>query len=192
MKDTVITAGRIRLSPFDQRHLSLEYVSWLNDEALMRYSEQRHRLHTPESCREYLASFAGTPHYFWAIEALDLDGLHIGNLNAYVDRHNGLADMGILIGHAAARRRGYGQLAWNAALSHLMNQAGLRKVTAGMMAENAAMICIAERSSMLPDGCRRRHFVRNGTEVDMVYWAAFSRPGQPPFATATPTPEAGR
>ncbi|MBU1042432.1 MAG: GNAT family N-acetyltransferase [Proteobacteria bacterium] len=189
MINAVLTAGRVRLAPFEQRHLSPEYVSWLNDQDLMSCSEQRHRQHTLESCRTYWEGFSGTPHCFWAIEALDLGGLHIGNLNAYIDRANGIADMGLLIGHSRARRKGYGQLAWNTALSHLLNQTEIRKVTAGAMAVNEGMLRIAEHSGMHQDGCRSRHFMREGKEVDLVYWAAFSRPTQPHIPTTQPKPD---
>lgn len=184
----VVEAGRVRLTPFAERHLTPEYVSWLNDGELMRHSEQRHRRHTLESCRAYWESFQGTPHRFWAVEALDMDGLHIGNLNAYVDERNGLADMGVLIGHRAARRKGYGQEAWNAALFHLLSQPGMRKVTAGMMALNAGMLSVAQRSGMVRDGRRARHLLCDGAEVDVCYWAAFSGATPPGLGHGAPAP----
>lgn len=174
MDEASISSERVRLTPFSKRHLTAEYVAWLNDPTLMRYSEQRHREHTLASCKAYWEGFRGTPHHFWAIEAVDLGGLHIGNLNAYVDANNSLADMGILIGHASAQRKGYGLLAWKAALAHLMRAEAVRKVTAGTMATNAGMNRLAQRSGMREDGRRSRHYICDGQEVDIVYWAAFA------------------
>src|SRR5688500_17975894 len=98
-----IRTPRLVLTPFAERHLTATYVAWLNDREFMRYSEQRHKTHTLASCRAYWRSFADTPHYFWAMEET-ANGLgHIGNMNAYVDQHNGLADLGILIGSPHAK-----------------------------------------------------------------------------------------
>lgn len=171
-----IEKGRVRLTPFTERYLTPEYVSWLNDKQLTRYSEQRHRLHTLESCRTYMLGFLGTAHHFWAIEATDRDGLHIGNLNAYVDEHNGLADLGILIGHAAAQRQGYGLEAWKAALGYLAALPGLRKLTAGMLSNNARMVALAQKTGMVEDGRRKNHYLWEGCAMDVIHMALFTSP----------------
>jgi ribosomal-protein-alanine N-acetyltransferase len=171
----VLETPRLRIEPFAvERQLSARYVGWLNDPELTRFSEQRHRQHTLESCRQYAASFDDTPHYFWAVLAVDptrpaLD--HIGNMNAYVTPAHGLADVGILIGERAAAGRGYATEAWMAVCDFLLRTAGLRKVTAGCLAVNAAMLRVMDRAGMQEDGRRLRHHLWNGQEVDVVHRA---------------------
>ena len=173
MAEAVVDAERIRLVPFCEEFLSGDYVAWLNDKELMRYSEQRHREHTLASCRAYLESFRGTPNYFWAVVRRE-DGAHIGNLNVYVDVNNSTADMGLLIGRADAAGRGYGLEAWTVAMGFLIDELGLRKVTGGAMSDNKAMVKIMRRSGMEPDGVRKRQFLRRGGEVDAEYWCLFA------------------
>lgn len=171
-----LTTARLTLVPFAERHLTQAYVDWLNDKALMRYSEQRHRHHSLESCRAYWESFAGTPHVFWAVEAT-ADGLgHVGNITVTVDPRNEVADVAILIGAAAARGRRYGLEAWRAVLTHLIADRGLRKVTAGTLAINQGMRAILRDAGMVEDGCQRRQFLVDGQEVDVVYAATFRNP----------------
>jgi [ribosomal protein S5]-alanine N-acetyltransferase len=167
---------RLRIVPFSGEHLTPRYASWLNDPEVVHYSEQRHRLHTPETCHQYFESFAGTPHFFWAVLVKDSPLGHIGNLNAHVDRANRLADVGILIGERRAWRRGYGLEAWRAVCGYLLGEAGLRKVTAGAMAANTAMLRIMENSGMIEDGRRIRHYLLDGREVDIVHAALFADP----------------
>ncbi|SDE00327.1 GNAT family N-acetyltransferase [Rhodospira trueperi] len=169
----ILRTARLTLEPLSERHVTERYVAWLNDPVLMRFSEQRHRQHTIESCRAYRDSFAGTPNHLWAIEETDQGLGHIGNINAYVDVPNSLADVGILIGAAAARGGGFGLEAWLAVLDHLMNTQGLRKVAAGCIAENTAMLRIMEGSGMVEDGRRRCHYLVDGRDVDIVHAAAF-------------------
>ena len=140
----------------------------------MKFSEQRHHTHTLQSCAAYANSFESTPNYYWAIEKKDKKLGHIGTINAYINVANKTADIGLLIGDADAHGQGYGLEAWLAVIDFLFNTCSIRKVTAGTMATNAAMLHIMERSGMLADGVRKRHFLdTNNAEVDCVYTAAF-------------------
>lgn len=167
-----IPTERLVLVPFDERHLSDRYVGWLNDSGIMRYSEQRHRRHTLEGCREYWQSFRETPNFFWAIE-LKEGGVHIGNMNAYVDTANQLADLGILIGEKGTQGKGVGGEAWEAACAFLFIERNIRKITAGTLAVNKAMCALAHRAGMVADGVRHRHYLWEGQEMDVVHFALF-------------------
>jgi [ribosomal protein S5]-alanine N-acetyltransferase len=169
-----IETARLRIVPFSETYLTPRYAAWLNDPEVVRYSEQRHRHHTIESCRDYWYSFAGTPHHFWAILASEGQLGHIGNINTYVDEKNRLADVGILIGEKAAWGQGYGVEAWSAVCNHLLNEKGMRKVTAGTIAVNKGMLRIMERSGMVADGRRLRHYLFEGEETDVVHMALFN------------------
>lgn len=171
-KSPDIKTKRLLITPFSERHLTLRYVGWLNDPEVVRFSEQRHRKHTLESCRAYWQSFEGTPHYFWAIE-LQKTREHIGNINAYVDPSNQLADVGIIIGEKEAWVRGYGFEAFHAVFHFLLHEAGLRKVTAGTLAVNTPMLRIMARMNMREDGRRIKHYLCEGQEVDLVHQALF-------------------
>jgi RimJ/RimL family protein N-acetyltransferase len=168
-----IHTQRLCILPFQEKHLTTRYVSWLNDPEVVRYSEQRHRVHSLQSCRAYWESFAKSANFFWAIETLEFDWGHIGNINAYVDSRNRLADIGVLIGEKGAWRRGYGGEAFAAVCGFLFNACKLRKITAGTVAPNTPMLRIMQRSGMMPDGKRRRHFLLDGREVDVIHMAVF-------------------
>ena len=164
----VLSGEKCRLEPFEAKHLSERYVGWLNAPDVVRHSEQRHRRHDLASCRSYAASFEGSPHFFWAIMAND-DALgHIGNINAYVDSINRVADVGIMVGERAAWGRGYGTDAWLAACRYLLLKLNLRKVTAGTLGNNLGMLSVMKRSGMREEGRRRRQALWEDTEVDVV------------------------
>lgn len=169
----VIETQRLRIIPFSEEYLTPRYVSWLNDPEVVRYSEQRHRAHTLESCREYMNSFVDTPNYFWALVARDPELEHIGNINAYMDTHHKIADVGILVGEKRAWQQGYGLEAWNAVCSYLLRIANLRKVTAGTLSVNTSMLSIMRRAGMIDDGKRIRHCLYEGKEVDVIHMALF-------------------
>jgi len=169
----LLRAGRLSLRPFAPAFLAPRYVAWLNDPEVVRYSEQRHRMHSLESCRAYVESFAGTPHHLWAIVANEPSLGHIGNLAATVDAPNAVADLAIVVGERAVWGRGYGAEAWQAACDWLLGDGGMRKVTAGTMAENKGMLAIMRKCGMVEEGRRRDQFLLEGHPVDAVEVALF-------------------
>ena len=169
-----VKTERLLLEPFSEKFLTRRYVAWLNDDAVTAFSRHRHGRNTIASCREYFNGMLKAGNVLWAMIVRDDPSLgHIGNIAAYLDRANGIADVTILIGEPAAQGRGYASDAWLAACDWLFEKAGMRKITAGTMETNAAMLAIMKRAGMVEDGRRARHFLQGGGEVDLVYAALF-------------------
>ena len=173
VESPVIETPRLRIVPFSEKYLTPRYVGWLNDPVVVRYSEQRHRKHTLESCRQYWQSFIDSPHIFWAVTAVDPSLGHIGNMNAHIDAVNSTADVGILIGERTIWGNGYGLEAWVAVCHYLLRDVGIRKVTAGTIAANKGMIRIMEKAGMVADGRRIRQCVIGESEEDIIHAALF-------------------
>ena len=165
-----IVTPRLRIVPFEERHLTDRYVAWLNDPEIVRYSEQRYHRHDRDSCRAYCEGMRRSGNYFSAIEADS--NTHIGNISVAVDAANGLADISILL-DKQVWGVGYGLETWSAVMAALLHREGFRKVTGGAVASNRAMIKIMESAGMEPDGRRRAHYIIDGSAVDVVYYAAF-------------------
>ena len=173
-KTGTLVSERLDLRPFDESFLTERYVSWLNDPVTVRYSEQRHHVHTLATCRAYAASFTDSPNYFWAIVAHDTALGHIGNISARVDTANCVSDLAIIVGDTAVRGHRYGLEAWERACRFLLEEAGMRKITAGTMAINYPMLRIMRKCNMIEEGRRRAQFLVDGAEVDAVQVALFA------------------
>ena len=168
-----ISTKRLNIVPFAEHFLIPQYVNWLNDPDVVRYSTQRHHKHTLETCRQYRQSFVGTPHYFWAIVERE-EGLgHIGNMNAYINIHDRVADLGILLSSKSVTGRGYACEAWLAVCGFLFEQAGIRKITAGTCSANKPMLALMAATGMIEDGRRIRQTIVEGQEMDIIHAALF-------------------
>lgn len=173
-----IRTERLLITPFNKRHLTQCYVGWLNDHDLMRYSRHRHKIHTIDTCYAYWQSFGGTPNFYWAIEETETGNKHIGNIIAYVDEYNMLADVSILIGEKEAQNKHFGSEAWLAVCDFLFENKGMRKLTAGTMAVNLPMIKLMHRVGMVDDGIRKDHYLHGGKEVNLICMAFFRKQWQ--------------
>jgi [ribosomal protein S5]-alanine N-acetyltransferase len=187
--ETILTP-KLRLLPLSEKHLTERYVSWLNDPDCTRYSQQRNRVHTLETCRDYMQSFTSGPHFLWAIETLSENPGHIGNINAYVDPSHSVADVGILIGEKNVAGQGLATEAWLGVCDFLLRNANIRKVTAGTLGNNEPMLRLMRRAGMENDGCRISQVLWNEQPVDIVHAALFReswllRHPNGPFANPT-------
>jgi ribosomal-protein-alanine N-acetyltransferase len=167
-----LVARRLVLEPFSEAAIGPEYLAWLNDAQVMRFSNQRFRRHTEESARSYLASFSGSDNLLLAIRLAE-GGRMIGTMTAYVAVPHGTADMGLMIGERGSWGRGYGLEAWSRLLTHLLGERGLRKVTAGTVRANVGMRIIMERSGMQLEAVRPRQEIIDGAEEDVLHFARY-------------------
>ena len=142
-------------------------VGWLNDPEVVRYSEQRHKIHTEESQQEYIQD---GPDVFREIYT---NTSFIGTITAQIDRPNSVADVGILIGDKSAWGKGYGTEAWIAFCDHLFLHQ-IRKIEAGAMSTNVGMIKIFTKSGMTFEGFRDNHFICGDEVAHMVLWGKFN------------------
>lgn len=165
----LLRGERVDLYSFSKENLTEGYIGWLRDPQLMRFSNQRFREHDMLSCQAYLDSFSGTANLFIAIYH---ESNFIGTMTAYRSTAHSTADMGLLIG-SEWQGKGFGRAAWTALMAYLL-AIGTRKVTAGTLRCNAAMLGIMQRCGMQPDGVRIRQELVDGVAHDMLYFAKFA------------------
>ena len=186
---SLLRGRRVRLRPFTAADITDAYIGWLNDPEVVRYSNQRFVRHTRESCERYFGSFAGSANLFVSLRVMragaaadadqgEGDELAVGTLTAYRSQPHGTADVGILLGERAVWGQGIGLEAWQLLTDWLVTTAGVRKVTAGTLACNRAMLAVAERSGMVREAVRRAQELVDGVPTDIVYFARFAA-GQP-------------
>jgi RimJ/RimL family protein N-acetyltransferase len=160
----------VELRSFAPENLTESYIGWLTDPQLMRFSNQRFRVHNMESCRAYMASFANTDNLFIAIYH---EAVFIGTMTAYRSTAHGTADIGLLIG-SGSQGKGLGKDAWATLVAHLL-ATGTRKVTGGTLRCNTTMLRIMQSCGMQADGVRVAQELVDGVAQDMLHFAKFAQ-----------------
>lgn len=137
----------VELRPFETTMICDEYVSWLNDRALMLFSRNSRTSHSVKSCHEYAASFDGVGRRLFGIFERGAATL-LGTLTISLSEDGSEGEIGVLVGRRGGRRRGVGQAAWNLAVEHAFADLGVARLSAGADHRNLAMLKIMERSGM--------------------------------------------
>ena len=170
---TPLSGHKVLLQRFSEGDITDAYIGWLNDPVTMRLSNQRFLRHDQQSRQRYLATFENSHNLFFSVRDKS-NGNAIGTMTAYLAPMHGTADMGILIGDRSAWGQGFGLDAWTTLMQHLLAQPKIRKITAGTLDCNSAMLSLAAKSGMLPDGQRSRQELVNGLPQDILYFAKFA------------------
>ena len=167
-----LSGDRVLVRPFTAGDISEAYLGWLQDPEVVRYSGQRFRVHTMDTCHAYLASFEGTANHFLAICDRQ-SGAMLGTLTVYRSLPHGTADIGIMVGVRQAWGQGIGAEAFSLVLSALKACGAVRKITAGTLAVNRGMVRIMEKVGMHHEATRLAQELLDGEPVDVVYHATF-------------------
>jgi len=167
-----LNSDLVNLRLFTLDDISEQYIGWLNDKDVVKYSNQKFIKHTQETCNNFFDSFKDSQSLFIAIEDA-LSRNVMGTLTVHCNSSHNTADVGILLGNKAFWGKGYAKQAWCSVVDLLSNVVHIRKVTAGTLACNLPMIGLMKASNMAPDGIRSGQELVDGQPMDIVYYARF-------------------
>ena len=168
-----LNGSKIYLKSFEDSDISSDYISWLNDPDVVRFSNQRFNRHTIETSKLYLESFKNTTNLFLSIRRKN-DNCAIGTMTAYVANHHKTANIGILIGTKSLWGEGFGQDAWDTLITWLIEKNQIRKVIGGTLSNNKAMIRIMKRSGMSFEAILPRQELFDCEEIDLYLYAKYN------------------
>lgn len=162
----------VELRLFTERHITKEYINWLNDPEVVKFSNQRFAKHDEYSSLAFLRSFDETANLFLAIHMLN-SGAFVGTMTAYFSIPNQTVDLGLMVGDRSSWGKGVGSDAWSALMNRLLNTGAIRKITGGTLRCNVGMLNIMLKTGMKPDGVRYGHALVEGVPQDILYYSKF-------------------
>ena len=158
---------QLLLRPIELTDVNEAYRTWLNDPAVMQYTESRFQTHSLEQIRQYVLSVqADAGSRFFAIVEKQ-SGKHIGNIKIGhihpVHRHG---DVGIIIGDKASWGKGYATESLRLVAGYARESLKLHKLTAGIYANNIGSIQAFLKAGFVVEGRFSRHWFCDGEYVD--------------------------
>jgi len=167
-----ISGKRILISDFKLNDIDGNYISWLNDPYVMRFSNQRFTTHTKKTCKVFFNLINNSGDHLFLI-TLKKSGEKIGTMTVHIFKNHKTADIGILIGKKEFWGQGLGEEAWNLVMNYLLKKKSFRKVTGGSLSCNKGMIKIFKKTGMKIDGVRKSHELLNNKTYNIVHYAKF-------------------
>lgn len=144
MKIIDLETERLALKRLSAKHISIDYVNWLNDSEVNMYLETRGN-YTLELLKSYVEEQYKNEIYFWAIHLKD-SNKHIGNIKIdpiNYERNSG--EYGILMGDKENWGKGFANEASNRIIKYCFEQLKLTEITLGVIENNRKAVSLYKK-----------------------------------------------
>lgn len=168
-----IESKRLNFVPLGIKHLSQEYVDWLNNPIIYKYLESGGN-YTFESLREYLLQVEKKKILFWGIH-LKSDNKHIGNIKIDpLNLKHGFGEYGILMGDINEWGNGYAFEASETIINYCFESLNLRKINLGVVENNVSAVNLYKKLGFSVEGVFKKHFLYNSGYLNSLRMALFN------------------
>jgi RimJ/RimL family protein N-acetyltransferase len=175
MKAIELESERLFYRPLSLKHLSQDYVDWMNDPEVNKFLESGGD-YSLEKLHDFLLNVEKKDIYFWAIH-LKSNGSHIGNIKIDpVNTFHGTAEYGIMMGRRTEWAKGYAHEASKRIILFCFQSLNVRKITLGVVADNFPAVNLYKNMDFETEGIYKQHGLFQGKYCD-VYRMALFNPG---------------
>lgn len=173
MKAPLLHTQRLVLKPISIKHLTEDYVDWLNDIDVYRYLETGGN-YTIKMLEEFILEVEKKDIYFWGIHLKEND-LHIGNIKIDpINTRHGLVEYGIMMGRKSEWGKGYAKEATQSVIDFAFNLLGLRKMTLGVVEDNTSAFMLYQKLGFKTEGIYKDHGFYQGKYCNIIRMAIFN------------------
>ena len=157
---------RVILNPFTEKYINVNYLKWLNDNEVTKYSRHRSKLHSFETCRQYYNENKNNA--FYAIEYYnDKEYVHVGNILGTIDFKSKHADISIMIGEKSYWGLGVGYTSFKLLIDILFSR-DIYIITSGTISCNTGMVKLMDKLKMNPAVTIPKRFLLQEKRYDLV------------------------
>ncbi|MAC41832.1 MAG: hypothetical protein CMJ05_08595 [Pelagibacterales bacterium] len=138
-----LKSKRLLFEPIGMKHLSEDYVDWMNDLEVIKYMDSGGD-YSLEKLKNFLLEQERKKILFWAIIVKETNK-HIGNIKIDpIDHENNSAEYGIMIGDKREWGKGYAQEASEMIINYCLNKLNINQITLGVKDSNLKAIKLYE------------------------------------------------
>jgi [ribosomal protein S5]-alanine N-acetyltransferase len=167
MKAVKLESERLVFLPLSLKHLSQEYLNWLNDFEVNRYLESRQGYNI-KLLENFLKEQERKDILFWAIHTKEKNK-HIGNIKIDpISLESNAGEYGILIGDKNSWGKGYAKEASSKIIHYCFDTLKLSKITLGVVSENKKAIKLYENLGFKRERIVKKIGVYDGKECDSI------------------------
>ncbi len=170
-QDKCIFGKGVILEPFSKKHLSADYVQWLNDPEVCRFNSHGVSKYTLLKAQKYLKSLRGAHNKKVFAILMEQGKRHVGNISLCLSPKNNSGEIAILIGAKECWGKGVGTEAFRLLVGYAFETLCLHRVYAGMMERNIGMMRLVEKLGFHSEGVQRDAMFKNKRYWDVAIWA---------------------
>jgi RimJ/RimL family protein N-acetyltransferase len=167
-----IVTDRLELCPLDIKHVTDEYIGWLNDKDVCRFNGHHYFPYTKDAAVKYIEHVSGNKNIIALALHLKDKQVHIGNVSiGDIDFLNRSASLNIILGSKENWNKGYAVEALDALLKHAFFELNLNRISCGTLEGNIGMQKVALKLGMAQEGVKRFAIYKNGSYHNMIEYS---------------------
>ena len=168
---------KLRLKKLKISDVNLEYLSWMNDYEVTKFTEQKFKKHSLLDIKNFVKEKQiSKKEFLYGIFIKENSHLtHIGNIKIDpVNKRHGLGEYGIMMGDSDEWGKGYAKEASEIVIDHCFRELRLRKITLGVVEDNSAALNLYKKLGFSTEGVYRDHGYYDGKLCNLIRMAIFN------------------
>jgi RimJ/RimL family protein N-acetyltransferase len=158
--------------------VTIEYVNWISDPEITKYSRNRYRTFTLEGQIEYVQQMFDSLDFH--LYGIFHKKTHIGNITfGPIDWINNTGEARVVIGYKKYWGKGVMFNCFNKVLKMSFGDYPFFKVCSNTYSNNLPTIFAIKKVGFVKEGHRKRHRVFEDTRVDLLEYSLFLQYGEP-------------
>ena len=134
------------------KDIKKDYLNWMNDPDVVKYTEQRFKKHSLKSIKKFVLSKLSSKneHIYGIFIKKNKNEFHIGNIKiGPIDYFHKTADISYIIGYKKYWNKGLGSLAVKKIIELSRKKYRLKKITAGCYEMNKGAIEVLKKNKFI-------------------------------------------
>ncbi len=170
-----LSYDNILLRPLSQKDIGIEYVNWMNDYQVVKYTESKFTTHTLDSIKQFVETCNNSKNdYLFGIFLKETD-THIGNIKlGNIHTLYMHADIGLIIGLKEYWGKGMATKAIRLVTDYGFNTLNLHKIFAGAYSMNVGSIKAFQKCGYNIAYIKKDEVFFENKYVDCVYLEKFN------------------
>lgn len=165
---------KIYLKNLFVQNITEDYISWMNDYEIVKYTESRFSPHNRESIEQFVNNANNANNILFGIFTID-SGTHIGNIKLgainWIHRY---ADIGLIIGNKNYWGKGIATEAISLVSDYAFTQLNLHKLTAGAYEFNEGSIKAFIKNGFSDVFVEKEKYFFEGKYINCVHLEKFN------------------
>ena len=169
-KTSFAEGSLVLLRPLERADLNEQYLGWLNDPEVTRYTETGTFPTTAEDLENFYRSVTGSKNDVIFAIVDKKSGRHVGNVKlGPIHWLHRSAILGILIGEKEFWGKGIGLEATRLVVEYGFNRLNLHRIELGVFAEHKAAVRCYEKAGFKIEGHMRQDLFHDGEYKDRIW-----------------------
>jgi RimJ/RimL family protein N-acetyltransferase len=140
----IVNSKRIIIEKFQRKDIDNEYLSWINNKSLLKYSRNKDKKYNYKKALQEFNFILKKKNFFLKIVEKK-NQKKIGTVIAYVYKKIKLINVGILIGNKNFLNKGYGTEVYKILIDYFLNKKKIDKLEIGCIKKNLPIIRICRK-----------------------------------------------